>query len=236
MTPTPTAVVQARDAPSWTGDAGDYDAWFDTPWGRHAFAVESATVRGACGDLAGRRALDAGCGTGRFSASVAAEHTQMVGMDPDPAMLGLARARVTGGCVRAVVEHLPFPDGAFDLSLAVTVLEFVSDPAAALAELARVKRDGGRIVIGALNRRSPWAWPTGAPYAPGSGRHARFLGRRELRSLGTRHGRARLHGALHAPGVLGGLAPLRPLIEAAGRAVPACGAFQVLTIDTVRRP
>jgi SAM-dependent methyltransferase len=71
MTTTPTSDDQARDVPAWTGDAVDYDVWFDTLWGHHAFAVESATVRRACGALAGRRALDAGCGTGRFSAALA---------------------------------------------------------------------------------------------------------------------------------------------------------------------
>ncbi|HET6949115.1 MAG TPA: methyltransferase domain-containing protein [Acidimicrobiales bacterium] len=236
MTITRTSGDQALDAPAWTGDAGDYDAWFDTPWGRHAFAVEAATVRDACGDLAGRRVLDAGCGTGRFSATLAGDHTPVVGIDPDPAMLGPARARVTGGCARAVVEHLPFPDGAFDLSLAVTVLEFVADPAAALAELARVTRDGGRIVVGALNPRSPWGLANRRARRAGVWCHARFLGRSELRALGSRHGRTRLHGALHAPGALPGLARLGPPIEAAGRAVPPCGAFQVLTIDKVGRP
>jgi hypothetical protein len=59
MTTTPTSQPQDRDAPVWTGDAVDYDAWFDTPWGHHAFTVESAAVRRACGDLAGRSELQA---------------------------------------------------------------------------------------------------------------------------------------------------------------------------------
>jgi SAM-dependent methyltransferase len=237
MTPTPTAVVQARDAPSWTGDAGDYDAWFDTPWGHHAFAVESAAVRRACGDLAGRRLLDAGCGTGRFSATLVDHHTTVVGVDPDPAMLNLARTRTTAGCcARAAIEHLPFPDGAFDLTLAVTVLEFVAHPAAALAELARVTRNGGRIVIGALNPHSPWGLANRRRLRTGVWCHARFLSRSELQALGTPHGRTSLHGALYAPGVLPGLSRIGPLLETAGRAAPGWGAFQVLAIDKDRHP
>jgi SAM-dependent methyltransferase len=234
MTTPSTSAEPARDAPTWTGDAVAYDAWFDTPWGHHAFAVESATIRRACGKLAGRRVLDAGCGTGRFGAALASRHTPVVGVDSDPPMLSLAGARATGGCARAAVEHLPFPDGSFDLALAVTVLEFVAQPAAALAELARVTRNGGRIVIGALNPHSPWGLANRRRLHAGVWCHARFLSRSELRELGTPHGRTSLHGALYAPGALPGLSRLGPLLETAGRAAPCWGAFQVLTIDKHR--
>lgn len=43
-------------------DPGDHDDWFDTRWGRHAFAAEAAAVLRAAGDLASQRVLDAGCG------------------------------------------------------------------------------------------------------------------------------------------------------------------------------
>jgi SAM-dependent methyltransferase len=227
---------QDRDAPTWTGEAVEYDAWFESPWGRHAFAVESAAVRRSCGDLIGRRLLDAGCGTGRFGAALADHRTTVVGVDPDPAMLDLARTRSAGRCARAVVEHLPFPDGSFDLTLAVTVLEFVPRPALALAELARVTRSGGRIVIGALDPHSPWGLANRRRLRAGVWCQARFLSRSELRALGTPHGRTSLHGALHAPGALPGLSRIGPLLETAGRAAPAWGAFQVLVIDKDRRP
>jgi SAM-dependent methyltransferase len=234
MTTTPTAVVQARDAPSWTGDAGDYDAWFDKPWGRYAFSVEAATVLRSAGDLAGRRVLDAGCGTGRFSAALADRHTAAVSVDPDPDMLRLARIRATGGCARAAVEHLPFRDDSFDLTLAVTMLEFVARPAAAVAELARVTRDGGRIIIGALNPHSPWGLANRRRLRAGVWCHARFLDRSKLRSLGAPHGRTSLRGALYAPRPFPGLSRLAALLEIAGRAAPVWGAFQVLVIDKDR--
>jgi SAM-dependent methyltransferase len=235
MTMAPMSQEQDRDAPTWTGEAVEYDAWFESPWGRHAFAVESAAVRRACGDLAGRRLLDAGCGTGRFSVALAGHHTSVVGVDPDPAMLDLARTRTTGGCARAVVEHLPFPDGSFDLTVAVTVLEFVAHPVAAVAEMARVTRDGGRIVIGALNPRSPWGLANRRRLRAGVWCHARFLSRSELRALGTPHGRTSLLGALSAPGALPCLSGIGPVLETAGRAAPGWGAFQVLAIDKDRR-
>jgi SAM-dependent methyltransferase len=91
MTATPASEVEARDAPTWAGDAVDavdFDAWFDTPWGRLAFAVASAALLHAAGDLAGNRVLDAGCGTGRFSAALDDQHSAVVGVDPDPKELG----------------------------------------------------------------------------------------------------------------------------------------------------
>ena len=52
---------------------------------------------------------------------------------------------------------LPFPDNSFDVVTCITVLTFVADPAAAIREMARVLRPGGRLVIGDLNRWSVWA-------------------------------------------------------------------------------
>lgn len=234
MTTTPTLRPHAADTSAWIGDAADYDAWFDVPWGRHAFSVEAAAVLRAAGELDGRRVLDAGCGTGRFTAALADQTAAAIAVDPDPDMLRLARARTTGGCIRSAAEYLPFPDDSFDLTLAVTVLEFVADPSAAVAELARVTRGGGRIIIGALNPHSPWGLANRRRLRAGVWCHARFLDRSELRSLGAPHGRTSLRGALYAPGDFPGLSRLGPLLELLGRAAPAWGAFQVLVIDKDR--
>ena len=59
--------------------------------------------------------------------------------------------------VRASLEQLPFRAGSFSVVTCVLALEFVADPAVAVAELARVQPPGGRLVIGALGRFSFWA-------------------------------------------------------------------------------
>lgn len=236
----PAAVVAVAGAGVGAAtSAGAYDRWFDEPWGRYAFAVESAAVLRAAGPLAGARLLDGGCGTGRFGAAAAAAGAPglgaaVVGIDPDADMLGIAGPRLKGGCVRGVLEHLPFPDAAFDVTLGVTVLEFVTDPAVALAEMARVTRRGGRVVVGALNPRSPWGVANRRRLRSGVWCDARFLGRAALRSLGAAHGRATLHAALYAAGAFPGLARFGRAIEVVGRAAPAWGAFQVLVIDLPR--
>ena len=56
------------------------------------------------------------------------------------------------------VERLPFPDAAFDVVTAVTVLCFVPNAAGAVREMARVLRPGGRLVLGELGRWSLWAF------------------------------------------------------------------------------
>lgn len=227
-----TAPAVHRDTPAgWTAPAGGYDRWFDERWGRYAFAVETATIVRAAGALDGRRVLDAGCGTGRFGTVFTRWGSLAIGVDPDASMLAVARSRLAGRCVRGASEDLPFPAETFDLTVAVTVLEFVIDPAAAVAELARVTRPGGHIVLGALNPRSPWGLANHQRLRAGVWCHARFLNRAALRSLAAPHGAATLHAALFAPGDLPAPGLLGPALEALGTMVPALGAFQVLTID-----
>jgi SAM-dependent methyltransferase len=219
------------DTPTWTEGAADYDAWFDKAWGRHAFAVESRALLRGAGAIAGARMLDAGCGPGRFAVAASNAGAEVVGVDPAPDMLTVASPRLRRRCARAVVERLPFPDETFDLTLGVTVLEFVADADVAAAELARVTRVGGRIVLGALNPHSPWGLANRRRLRDGVWCHARFLEPDALRALGEPYGRVALHGVLHAPGAFPGLALVGPILETVGRAAPRWGAFQVLVID-----
>ena len=92
-------------------DASTYDRWFDIPWGRYAFNVEVGIVLEAMGSLAdGVRVLDAGCGTGRFTARLEASGASVVGLDLDPAMLDVASAR-TRARVSSSAMSTAFPCG-----------------------------------------------------------------------------------------------------------------------------
>jgi len=84
------------------------------------------------------------------------EGAQVIGVDHDPPALALAAHRVAGPLLVAGVYQLPFPDSDFDATFAVTVCEFTPDPAATIAELVRVTRPGRQVLVGSLNRRSPW--------------------------------------------------------------------------------
>jgi SAM-dependent methyltransferase len=213
-------------------DADLYDTWFDRPWGRYAFTVEAAAVIGALPEhMEGIRVLDAGCGTGRFSAVLRRTGAAVVGVDLDPDMLAVAAHRLAGCCARAAAEVLPFPAAAFDVTVAVTLLEFVDQPAAVTAELARVTHPGGRVIVAALNPRSPWGIANRRRLQSGVWCDARFLTRADLRALGAPHGHTDIRSALFAPDAIPALPVIGPLLEKIGRLAPALGAFQVLTIQ-----
>jgi demethylmenaquinone methyltransferase / 2-methoxy-6-polyprenyl-1,4-benzoquinol methylase len=96
----------------------------------------------------GDRVLDACCGTGDLALAAEAEGGTVTGLDFAERMLARARRKSAGvDWVQGDVLALPFPDGSFD---AVTIgfgLRNVEDRAAALRELRRVLRRGGRLAI-----------------------------------------------------------------------------------------
>jgi ubiquinone/menaquinone biosynthesis C-methylase UbiE len=122
--------------------AATYDAWFERPWGRYAFAIESRAVCDALGPVEGRAVLDAGCGTGRFSLVLAQAGARVVGVDHDMDALRIA-ARRAGAVACGDVAALPFADETFDACVAFTLCEFVDRPDRVVEELVRVTRSGG---------------------------------------------------------------------------------------------
>lgn len=134
-------------------------------------------VRSSLAAAPGERILDVGCGPGFLSAELHEEvgpAGSVVGIDSSPAMLALAAQR----CDRLgnVTLHpgdaisLPVPDASFDGAVCVQVLEYVADTLAALRELYRALRPGGRVVVWDVD----WAtvsWQSNDPV-----RMARVLG------------------------------------------------------------
>ena len=208
-----------------------YDRWFDSAWGHYAFEVERAALERAVGPLEGCRVLEVGCGTGRFTAAVEQHAGSVIGVDLDPAMLAIAARRVRAPLLVADAQHLPFDDATFDVTMAVTLCEFVTDPHLVVGELGRVTRPGGRIAIGALNARSAWGMARRRRLRRPPWQAAHFVTRQELVSFGRPLGRVTLHAALFAPGDLPGLDKVGPLLEGLERACPRFGAFQVLVVD-----
>ncbi|MGD9999785.1 MAG: class I SAM-dependent methyltransferase [Acidimicrobiia bacterium] len=216
----------------WSAAADAYDAWFDRPWGRHATAVEHRMLLDAAGPVSGRAVLDAGCGTGRFMRRLESEGATVLGVDRDPDALTIARTRTTGALLLGDTHQLPLEDRSVDIAFAVNVCEFTADPARVFAELARVTRPSGRIVVGSLNRTSPWGYWKLRQFTKSPWNTARFLDRRTLLHLGAQHGRCTLRAGLYAPAALPGIERWSPVLERIGRRLaPRLGAFQVLTIQ-----
>jgi ubiquinone/menaquinone biosynthesis C-methylase UbiE len=111
-------------------------------------------VREAIAARSGERVADVGCGAAFYVAELSDEvgrDGSIVGVDSSESMLALAERRCAS--LRNVSFHtgdataLPVQDADFDCAFSVQVLEYVPDTAAALAELRRVLRPGGRVVI-----------------------------------------------------------------------------------------
>jgi SAM-dependent methyltransferase len=108
-------------------------------------------IRAALSLQLGERVLDLGSGPGFLAAEMAAEvgpDGRVHGIDPSESMLASARRR------HAPVEYgmgdalaVPFPDEYFDVAVCTQVYEYVEDVAAALAEVRRVLRTGGRLLV-----------------------------------------------------------------------------------------
>lgn len=98
------------------------------------------------------RALDVGCGEGRFCRMLAQHGVDVVGLDPTPALLAIARARdAESAYVKGSAERLPFAEAQFDLVISYLSLIDIPDLGAAVPEMARVLRPGGTLLIANLN-------------------------------------------------------------------------------------
>lgn len=97
--------------------------------------------------------LDIGTGTGRILELLAPRASRAVGIDRSPAMLGAARPAFADPRLRHVqlrqgdMYRLPVADASVDLAVLHQVLHYADDPAAAIREVARVLRPGGRVLV-----------------------------------------------------------------------------------------
>jgi len=155
-------VTAHRDVEAFDERAPGYDrGWL----GRlhHEIADRTAALAASLVP-APRRVLDIGCGTGYLLRSLAVrypEAIELVGVDPAPSMIEVAR-RSSGDerlwFAGGVAEHLPPGDRRFDLVVSTTSFDHWSDQRAGLGECARVLAPGGRLVL--VDQFSRWLAPT----------------------------------------------------------------------------
>jgi ubiquinone/menaquinone biosynthesis C-methylase UbiE len=138
--------------------------WVEAP---HPF-VTRARLRDALAPRPGERVLEVGPGTGYYTLDVA-EWVSADGrvdvLDLQQEMLGHVARRAHEReienihAARGDAQALPYPDDTFDAAYLVAVLGEVPDQDAALRELARVLRPGGRLVVGELFGDPHWVSP-----------------------------------------------------------------------------
>lgn len=164
--------------------AAHHEDWYETPEGRRADRLEKALLGWLLQAFPGADSLlEVGCGTGHFTRWVGKEGLRAAGLDRSAPMLAQARALNGVPLVRGDAHRLPFADGAFDLVMFVTTLEFVERPHEALREGLRVARRG--LILGVLNRWSLlglWRRLVGL-FRPNIYGAAHFYGVGELRRL-----------------------------------------------------
>ncbi|HHV58615.1 MAG TPA: class I SAM-dependent methyltransferase [Firmicutes bacterium] len=170
--------------------APEYDKWYQTPIGRFLDEVETKLAFDLFTPHAGARVLDAGCGSGNFSLKLAGKGCRVIGIDISPVMLDVARkkaaaARLAVEFLEMDVYDLRFPSATFDAVFSMACFEFITEPARAFAELWRVLKPGGDLLIGAIHRDSAWGrFYREEARKPGSVfRHAVFTARSDLENL-----------------------------------------------------
>jgi ubiquinone/menaquinone biosynthesis C-methylase UbiE len=169
--------------------------WRHSSLGRITDRLEERLILELLGSVECLNVLDVGCGDGALAATLSRRGARVTGLDPDPRMLDAARARAEAKSLDLTLvpgraEALPFAEEIFDRVVAVTVLCFIPEADRAIAEMTRVLRPRGRLVIGELGRWSLWAairrmrgW-LGAP----TWKVARYRTTSEMRHLLEKHG------------------------------------------------
>jgi ubiquinone/menaquinone biosynthesis C-methylase UbiE len=175
-----------------------YDRWFTTPIGALVKRYETELILDLLKPLREELILDAGCGTGLFTLDFLSTGSRVIGLDLSFPMLTRAKEKAGNHPFEAILGDmmsLPFPEGVFDKVVSITALEFIEDGQAAVRELFRVTKRGGRIVVATLNSLSPWA---------------------ELRKEEARKGHALFQRAIfRSPDELLSLAPVQGIVRTA---------------------
>lgn len=126
-------------------NAQEYDEWFDE--NRFIYESEIEALRKF---IPGKgNGLEIGVGTGRFAVPFGIR----IGVEPAKAMGDMARKRGIE-VYEAKAEKLPFDNSSFDFVLFVMTICFIHNPLKALKEAKRILKDGGKIIIGMIDKES----------------------------------------------------------------------------------
>ncbi|UVS79510.1 class I SAM-dependent methyltransferase [Actinokineospora sp. UTMC 2448] len=150
-----TSTPEGRALPAGPAQANGYDSIAEAYAAENENSLMNAyyerpAMLELAGDVTGRRILDAGCGSGPLFAALRDRGAAVTGVDASAGMLELARRRLGADAdlrIADLADPLPFPDDSFDDVIASLVLHYLRDWSPTLAELRRVLRPGGRLIV-----------------------------------------------------------------------------------------
>ena len=135
-----------------------YDKWYNTPLGDMYDRLEKkAVAKHIKQDSKGKKLLEIGCGSGHWSKFFAGRGFEVTGVDVSNRMLQIAKNKnIPNATFHSSDAHsLPFEDNSFDVTVAITTLEFVANAELVLQEMHRCTRKPlGQIIIAVLNKTS----------------------------------------------------------------------------------
>jgi SAM-dependent methyltransferase len=151
MTPVP----EERALPVISNQANDYNSLAEAYTAENDTSLENAyyerpATLELAGDVAGRRILDAGCGSGPLFAALRDRGAIVTGIDNSAGLLEQASRRLGADAdlqIADLAEPLPFPDDSFDDIIASLVLHYLQDWKPTLSEMRRVLKSGGRLIV-----------------------------------------------------------------------------------------
>lgn len=162
----------------------------------HSDADAMARLLAACALAPGQRVLDVACGPGIVACAIAPYAAHVTGIDMTPAMIAEAQRRQRdlglGNLAWQIGDAtaLPFPDESFDRVVSRYALHHLQRPAEALAEMRRVCRRGGRVVVADATPDAPCQAAYDRMETLRDPSHASALTREQLRDMGRAAGLA----------------------------------------------
>ena len=214
--------LEGVDKPSrfdFDAAADTYDQWYETAEGTMYDRLEKKAVsRYLRQNAQGMKLLEVGCGTGHWSQFFSDCGFEITGVDISEPMIKVAQSKNIANASFQIADghSLPFNDNSFDVTAAITTLEFVRDAELVLQEMARcTRKPSGQLLIGVLNilarlNRNRQQSPESL-YAK-----ARLFSPIQIKKLLHSHGQAHVVTAGFIPRQKY-LFPLSPFIEAVGR-------------------
>jgi ubiquinone/menaquinone biosynthesis C-methylase UbiE len=196
-----------------------YDSWYESAKGRMYDRLEKKAIGQYIRPSAkGKKLLEVGCGTGHWSQFFSEYGFEVTGVDVSERMIDIAKSKnIPNASFQLADGHsLPFADETFDVTAAITTLEFVSDAEVVVREMTRcTRKPGGQLLVGVLNamarlnrnrKRKPES-----PYAK-----ARLFSPSQLKQLLEPFGRLDMVTTGFVPNQKLFL-PLAPLLDTVGR-------------------